>query len=66
MRNIGQSLDSLGQIEKNIKKVGRILGRSQTVDKLHELDSAKDFRNKNGLKVTVGTGKAQLVAKNSK
>ena len=38
---LGKSMDTLNEIDKNISKVGRILGRSQTVENLIKQEVSK-------------------------
>ena len=61
---LGRSINTLSAIDKNISKVGQILGRSQTMDRLQEqqpqqMRKEKPFRDKAGRRITVGTGKDQ-------
>ena len=62
---LGRSIDTLSAIDKNISKVGQILGRSQTMDRLTQQQPRKEkpFRDQVGRRITLGTGKDQVAAK---
>ena len=62
---LGRSIDTLSAIDKNISKVGQILGRSQTMDRLTQQQTHKEkpFRDQAGRRITLGTGKDQIAAK---
>ena len=59
-------METLGSIEKNLTKVDRIIGRSQTTNKLPLVKNKNKYRNTQGKKVTLGEGQFKVTAKNQK
>ena len=66
--NLHESLLTLESIDKNIMTSTKVLGRSKTVGLLPKVNSGKKvnklvYRNTLGLSVSVGKGRATVVAK---